>query len=177
MLSRLYDALEKASVMEGDEDADKAAKELGDDALTVLALGRGFAVKLYAAGDQDFNTAQALAHVFELARALNRFAAHKKAKKRGRPVVTPALAAFALVRDALGLFTMTPGEFHAEVKAKRLAALGLDRAMVEAKLAERAAARQSKDWAKSDAIRDELAAHKVEVLDLAEGVDWRVKLD
>ena len=49
----------------------------GIGTLTVLALGRGFADKFYAAGDQDFNTAQALAHVFELARALNRFAAHK----------------------------------------------------------------------------------------------------
>jgi cysteinyl-tRNA synthetase len=103
MLSRLYDALEKASVMEGDEDADKAAKELGEDALTVLALGRGFADKFYAAGDQDFNTAHALAHVFELARALNRFAAHKKAKKRGRPVVTPALASFAILRRIVGM--------------------------------------------------------------------------
>lgn len=177
MLSRLYEAREKAEVMEGDEDAEKVAKELGDDARAVLDLGRAFADKFHAACDQDFNTAQALAHVFELARAMNRFAAHKKAKKRGRPVVAPALAAFALVRNALGLFRMTPTEFHAEVKAKRLAALGLDRAMVEAKLAERSQAREAKEWARSDAIRDELATQKIEVLDLPEGVEWRVKLD
>ena len=177
MLSRLYDAFEKASAMEGNEDADKVAKDLGEDALTVLTLGRSFAEKFYAAADQDFNTAQALAHVFELARALNRFAAHKKAKKRGMPVVAPALAAFALVREAFGLFTMTPHELHAEVKSKRLAALGLDRADIETKLALRKAARDSKDWARSDSLRDELAAQKIEVLDLAEGVEWRVKLD
>ena len=72
---------------------------------------------------------------------------------------------------------MTPHELHAEVKSKRLAALGLDRADIETKLALRKAARDSKDWARSDSLRDELAAQKIEVLDLAEGVEWRVKLD
>ncbi len=177
MLSRLYDALEKAQAMQGDEEPERVAKDLGEDALAVLELGRGFTEKFLAACDQDFNTAQALAHLFELARAVNRFAAHKKAKKRGRPVVTPALRAFELLRSALGLFTMAPNEFHAVVKSKRLAALGLDRAAVEAKLAERTRARETKDWARSDALRDELAALKIEVLDLADGVDWRVQLD
>ncbi|MBM4357527.1 MAG: cysteine--tRNA ligase [Deltaproteobacteria bacterium] len=177
MLSRLYEALEKAEAMEGSEDAERVAKELGEDAATVLALGRAFADKFHAAADQDFNTAQALGHLFELARAMNRFAAHKKAKKRGRPIVASALEAFALVRRALGLFKMSPADFHAEVKAKRLAALGLDRAEVEAKLSERSAARDAKDWARSDAIRDELGARKIEVLDRPEGVEWRVKHD
>ena len=63
-----------------------------------------------------------------------------------------------------------------EVKAKSLAALGLDRSAVEAKLAERAAAREGKDWARADALRDELQSMSVEVLDQADGVQWRVQL-
>ncbi len=177
MLSRLYDAREKAEAMEGAEDADKVAKELGADAEAVLALGRAFPEKFHAAADQDFNSAQALAHLFELARALNRFAGHKKAKKRGRPVASAALAAFALVKDAFGLMAMTTADFHEQVKQKRLAALGIDRAAVDAELAARSAAREAKDWARADAIRAELAARKIEVLDLADRVEWRVKLD
>ena len=34
----------------------------------------------------------------------------------------------------------------------------------------------AKDWAKADAIRDELLAKRIEVLDLPDGVEWRVKL-
>ena len=176
MLSRLYDAREKAEGMGGSEDADKVAKELGEDAQAVLQLGRAFADAFYAAIDHDFNTALALGHLFELARSVNRFAAHKKAKKRGGPVVAPALEAFALMNESLGLVGMETAAFHEEVKAKRLAALGIDRAAVDQAIGRRAAARVAKNWAESDAIRAELAAQRIEVLDLADGVEWRVRL-
>lgn len=47
---------------------------------------------------------------------------------------------------------------------------------VEALLTERAQARKAKDFARSDAIRDELAALGIEVMDTAEGAKWRRKL-
>jgi len=177
MLSRLYEAREKAEAMKGSEGADQVAKQLGEDAQKVLELGRGFAERFHAACDHDFNTAQALGHLFELARAVNRFAGHKKANKRGGPVVAPALAAFALARDGLGLLAMETGAFHDEVKRKRLSALGIDRAFIEERLEARAKARTDKDWAAADAIRDELAEKHIEVLDLADRVEWRVRLD
>jgi cysteinyl-tRNA synthetase len=177
MLSRLYEAREKAEAMEGAEDADKVAKELGDDARAVLELGRGFADKLYAAADHDFNTALALGHLFELARAVNRFADHKKAKKRGGPVVAPALAAFALVRDAFALLGQETRTFHEEVKKKSLQALGLDRSAIEARIVERHDARKQKEWARADAIRQDLVQSGVEVLDLPDGTsEWRVRI-
>ena len=177
MLSRLYDAREKAEAMGGSEDADTVSKQLGEDAQKVLELGRSFEERLHAACDHDFNTAQALGHLFELARAVNRFAGHKKAKKRGGPVVAPALAAMNLVRDALGILGMETSAFHDEVKRKRLSALGVDRGFVEERLEARSKARADKDWAAADAIRDELAEKRIEVLDLADGVEWRVRLD
>ncbi|HHH11955.1 MAG TPA: cysteine--tRNA ligase [Sorangium sp.] len=176
MLSRLYEAREKAEAMRGQEDAELVAKQLGADAAAVLALGRGFAERFYKALDQDFSTAQALGQLFELARAVNRFAAHKKANKRGGPVVAPALAAFGLARDALALMGMDTAAFHDEVKTKRMGALGIDAAAVEQALADRAAARQAKQWARADAIRDQLAQKNIEVLDLPAGVQWRVRL-
>ena len=176
MLSRLYEAREKAEAMGGTEDADQVTKRLGPNANKVLKLGRSFAERFYAAVDHDFNTALAMGHLFELARAVNRFAAHKLAKKKGGPVVKPALAAFNLMRDALGLMAMDTTTFHDEVKAKRLAALGIDRVDIERLIEERGQARQSKDWARADAIRDELTAKQIEVLDLPDGVEWRVQL-
>ncbi|HZO11803.1 MAG TPA: cysteine--tRNA ligase [Polyangiaceae bacterium] len=176
MLSRLYEAREKAETMEGDEDAARVAKELGDDAQKVLELGKSFPERFYAALDQDFNSAQALGHAFELARALNRFAAHKKAKKRGKPVVAPALAAFHSMADALAILAMPSAEFHREVKQKRLSALGLDEAEIERLIGERSEARKQKDWARADAIRNDLVQKGIEVLDLSDGVEWRVRL-
>jgi cysteinyl-tRNA synthetase len=67
-------------------------------------------------------------------------------------------------------------DFHDEVKAKSLDALGLDAAAVETMLEERAAARASKDWTRADAIREQLDALGIDVLDQADGVEWRVRL-
>ena len=176
MLMRLYDARETAEAMGGREDADQVAQSLGGDAKKVLELGRGFTDKLYAAVDTDFNTAMTLGHLFELARAINRFAGHKKAKKRGGPVVAPALAAFASMRDALGLMAMDTSAFHDEVKAKRLGAMGLDVGYVQDKLQARSDARAAKDWARADAIREELEQNRIMVMDRPDGVEWRVRV-
>ena len=47
---------------------------------------------------------------------------------------------------------------------------------VEALLAEREAARQAKDYARADAIRDEIDAMGIEVMDTPGGTTWRRKL-
>ena len=103
----------------------------------VHELGRDFADRMYAALDEDFNTAMALGHAFELARAINRFANHKKAKARGGPVVASALVGLKRFAAALGVLTGTPEAFQDEVKAKRLPAMGLTRAEVEGLIADR----------------------------------------
>jgi len=175
MLSRLYDARENAEAMGGEGDPERIALEMGDSAQEVLRLGNAFEARFYGAMDDDFNTAGAIAASFELARAVNRFAEHKKARKRGGPVVVPALAAFDLLGEGLGLLAGGVAAFHDEVKVKRLKALGLDEAAVEAKLVARADARANKDWAQSDALRDELEARGIAVMDTPQGVQWRVR--
>lgn len=47
-------------------------------------------------------------------------------------------------------------------------------AFVEAKIAERAAAKKEKDFARADAIRDELLAKGVAIKDTREGVKWEL---
>ncbi len=51
---------------------------------------------------------------------------------------------------------------------------GLDCAAIETKLRERTDARADKDWARSDALRDELLEMGVEVRDGPAGSDWKV---
>ena len=176
MLARLYEAKEAASLMGGEEPAEQVAQSLGADAQATLELCDGFEERLYRSLDEDFNTSQALALACELARAVNRFSAHKKAKKRGGPIAARALAAFELLTASIKLLGDEPRDFINEVKRKRLAPLGLSEAEVEGLIAERAAAREAKDWASSDRIRDELDARGVVVMDTLEGAEWRVKL-
>ena len=158
------------------EKAEVVAEQLGADAVRVLELGQSFETRFYSALDDDFNTAQALGYTFELARAINRFANHKKARKRGGPVVAPALKALTHLKSALGLLNMDTATFQEEVKTKRLGAMGISRDAVEAKIAARIEARNARDWSQADAIRDELDAMQILVMDTADGCDWRVRL-
>ena len=176
MLSRLYEAREVAEAMGGAEPAESVAKAMGKDAQTLLDLGESFSERLYAAMDQDFNTALAIAHLMELSRAINRFGNLKKANKRGGPVVAAALKAFALAGEAMGLMRMSSEEFHAQVKEKRLAAMGIDPADVEKLIEDRGTARAEKNWDRADEIRKELEEKSILVMDQADGVQWRVKL-
>ena len=176
MLARLYEAREVGEAMAGEGDPERIAHEMGADAQTVLALGRGFPAAMYAALDADFNTAKALGLAFEVARAVNRFSNHKKARKRGGPVVAPALAAFRMLGEAIGLVSMETADFMEEVKQKRLAVLGLTPSLVQEKLDARAAARAAREWAAADALRDELEGLGIVVMDRPGGVEWRVRL-
>jgi cysteinyl-tRNA synthetase len=174
-LARLYEARDVAQSMQGSESAEDVIASLGDDAAEVYRLGLTFPERFYAAMDDDLNTAKALGAAFELARAINRFANHKKARKRGGPVVAPALDALVLL-NVIGLLSLDGAAFQDEVKAKRLGAMGVSQEQVEDLLRQRAEARASKDWARADEIRAELTSLRIVVMDRADGVDWRVQL-
>ncbi len=175
-LCRLYEAREVAEAMNGQEDARQVAKDLGEDAERVLALSESFEGSFIGALDEDFNTAKAMASVFELVRAVNRFANHKKAKKRGGPVVAGALEAFNLVSETLGVLAMDVDAFQEEVKEKRCKAMGLSREDIDNKIEARTTARANKDWAASDTIRDELDQAGVILMDSPTGTTWRLRI-
>jgi cysteinyl-tRNA synthetase len=175
-LCRLYDAREQAEAMGGQEDAAQVARDLGEDAQRVLELSSNFRDSFLGALDDDFNTAKAMASVFELVRAINRFANHKKAKKRGGPVVAGALEALKLVADTLSVLAMDVESYQEEVKNKRCKAMGITREYVEEKITDRTNARANKDWVQSDSIRDELDDAGVVLMDGSEGTTWRLRI-
>jgi cysteinyl-tRNA synthetase len=74
------------------------------------------------------------------------------------------LAALDQMNSVLGVL-----DLEREAKAD---AGGVDASMIEAKIAERAAARKAKDFKRGDAIRDELLAMGVEIKDRAQGTTW-----
>jgi cysteinyl-tRNA synthetase len=126
--------------------------------------------------DDDFNTAAAIGHLYDAFVLANKLLDEPKAMpkpERGR-----ALAAIA--RDAraigatLGIMRRPPAEFLLARRDRLCVRRKIDRAAVEARIAERAAARTGKDFKRADEIRAELKASGVELMDTPTGTTWRV---
>ncbi|GAA5785190.1 cysteine--tRNA ligase [Chitiniphilus shinanonensis] len=133
-----------------------ALKAVPADAVT-LDWQSPYAARFKAAMDDDFNTTEAVAVLFDLAHEANR---------QQSPALAGELKALAGV---LGLLGREPQAFlQAEVGEGEWSA-----ERIEAAIAARKAARAAKNWAESDRIRDELAAAGVVLEDGAQGTGWR----
>ncbi len=152
------------------------ARDLGEDAQALVETVERFAGAFGEAMDEDFGTGRALAELFELVRAVNRFANHKKWWKRSSALAQQALACFDLSGRVLGIGGRDSDAFFGELTAKLLTRAGLSQAEVDAKVAARDAARASKDWAAADGLRDELDGLGVVIMDGASGTTWRMRV-
>jgi cysteinyl-tRNA synthetase len=139
--------------------------------------------RVLSALDKDLNTPQALAVIADLGKAANEVVLFtEKAKKdksaqaAGRKLAAAARAAIAKACEPLGLMQASPSEFFARTRGQRLRVRNLSAPVIESKLGERAAARGAKDFARADAIRDELVGMGVEVLDSTGKTTWKVMI-
>ena len=76
--------------------------------------------------------------------------------------------------EVFGVFGEEPTAFLEGLRDIRALRSGIDMEKVNALLAERAEARAAKDFARSDAARDALAAMGVEVRDTPSGAVWDI---
>ena len=105
--------------------------------------------------DDDFNTADAIAAVFDLVRDINTNVIEKNPSKA---LCEGAAKLFDELTDVLGIVYNRKKE-------------SLDEE-VEALIAERAEARKNKNWARADEIRDTLKAMNIVLEDTPQGVKW-----
>jgi cysteinyl-tRNA synthetase len=135
-----------------------------------------------AALDDDLNTPVVLAALGEMMRVANETAMLAQKRKKDAAFVGAAgglgqlaLAAIGRLTQQLGLLCVPPAAYFARVRERRLSRRLLSAEAIEAKLQERAAARKAKDFARGDAIRDELLALGVAISDNADGgSSWTV---
>ncbi|PLX95947.1 MAG: cysteine--tRNA ligase [Desulfuromonas sp.] len=139
--------------------------------------GTELAAKFREAMDDDFNTAQAIGYLFEGIRTMNRLMATKKFRKKADLVasVRALYETFLDLGKVLGMFGSEPKAWLDQQRMAALADLDITAEQIEALIADRLQARQDKDFARSDAIRDELAEKGILLLDGAGGTDWKIK--
>ncbi|MFU8826873.1 MAG: cysteine--tRNA ligase [Brevefilum sp.] len=108
--------------------------------------------------DEDFNTASALGHLFDLVRAINQARAEKATDEQ----LETAQSIFKELADVLGLELKTPEQGTSDADA-----------FINLLLALRKDLREQKLYNLSDHVRDELANLGVIIEDSAQGSTWR----
>lgn len=125
--------------------------------------------------DDDFNTPEVMARIFELVRLYNGL-------NRRPGKITPAQKAVAEVffhwvknkGTWLALFQENPSEFLRVLDDILLQQKGLKREAIDELVKNRSQARSDKNWSESDRIRDELVGQGISLQDNLEGTVWEV---
>jgi cysteinyl-tRNA synthetase len=114
--------------------------------------------RFIAAMDDDFNTADAIAVIFEMIRESNSLAAAANPSKDFANAVLAVLSEFDSVLGLFYAFDAKSDDLDSEVEA-----------LIEA----RQAARSEKNWAQADKIRDRLNEMGIVLEDTPQGVKWK----
>ena len=134
----------------------EASPELGDHQDIWLHKIEQVRTQFTTAMDDDFNTANGIAALFELASLANMYLIEKHTEAKVLTVFMETLKELALV---LGIQVEVTEEVLDED--------------IDALIAERIQARKDKDFARADAIRDQLKEMNILLEDTAQGIRWK----
>jgi cysteinyl-tRNA synthetase len=137
-----------------------------------------FAMKFKAAMDNDFGTPEAVAVLFELAGEVNR---SKSAELAG--LLKGLGAVLGLLQDEPKAFLQWrapmrvtgPSMDAADTGSATVTVLPLSKEAIDLLIAERAAAKAGKDFARADQIRKDLAAQGIVLKDAPSGTTWEAQ--
>ncbi len=157
----LKDIAKAAGIGSTDAVVAETAKSLADGQAYESEAGR-IAQAIYESLCDDLNTPVAISHIFDAVRIIN----SAKDRKQALPAEDCAilLAVFDGIAD--GVFGLTEEE---EGGDKAAATIG---GLVEMVLEQRKKAKEAKDWATSDRIRDSLNAIGITIKDTKDGTEW-----
>lgn len=133
-----------------------------------------FKEKFTAAMDDDFNTALAVGHIFELIRDANRFLDSKPAGPKASELASKTEGLLSEAGGVLNIFRRNPDEWRSALMTSKK--IQLTEQEVLSKIKSREEARQKKDWAASDVIRKELDEKGIILEDKKDGTAWKIKV-
>ena len=132
-----------------------ASEKMSEEEAKLLEEAKGFIAKFDEAMDDDFNTADAIAAIFELVKFINTNVSAASGKEFLQALKDEVL----MLSDVCGL-----------IVEKKQEMLDSD---IEALIEERQAARKAKNFARADEIRNELLEKGIILEDTREGVKWK----
>lgn len=141
-----------------------ALREIDLSNLPAIDVNADSVVKFKQAMDDDFNTPEAVAVLFELAKALNR------SKKEGDSKTLQLAATLIELGAVLGILQQNPQEF---LTSSLAGAEQQDDQLIEQLIVDRNNARVAKDWAKADEIRDKFNEMGIVLEDKDGKTTWR----
>lgn len=148
-VERVYTCIENLEFMLGNASDIPASEELKEELDDCRKKFRN-------AMDDDLNTADAIASIFDIVYLANT----KLTSASGKEAINLCLSLIRELGDVLGLFVREKNN-------------SLDKE-VEALIKERNEARKNKDWATADAIRDKLKEMNIVLKDTPDGVKWSI---
>lgn len=131
--------------------------------------------KFLAALADDFNTALALGYLHELIRSLNRVLTQKNllAEAAALGIFQMGKSTILEIGQILGLFQMSPAIYFGRQKKRFLESRGLKEEEISSLIAQRDAARQSRNWALADQLRAQAAQWGIILEDGPTGTTWK----
>ena len=128
--------------------------------------------------DDDFNTADGIAVIFNAVRHANRIMDEKENEATSRKLVMSlSTIKWEILRmgAVLGIGNDAPEAYFQIQRESVLAQEVLDAKLIESLIAERERARQEKNWKKADEIREQLAAMNIVLKDRPDGTHWKIE--
>jgi cysteinyl-tRNA synthetase len=127
--------------------------------------------------DNDFNTAQAQAILFDTAKVLNKIERQlpENPSQDDIRLLRNTVIIFKTLAGIMGLLQENAVTYLSRKKAAQLERIDIDEATIVALIKERNEARAGRNWARSDQIRDQLLSKNIELKDGPEGTTWEIR--
>ena len=165
-LVRIYRTVQRVNSLLG-KDHRRESKNL--DGSLAEAQENAFPGRFNEAMDEDLNTPNAIALIFEKTTEMNK-KMDSGLDDTGREGLAKDLEQIFLAAKVLGILEENPEDFFEKIAASSNA---VDSEMIEKLIEERAKARAEKNWARADAIRGELKSLGIVLEDGPKGTTWR----
>ncbi len=167
-LIRIYRTLKRAENLAGETEVERDMIVPG---FLAGEQGNDFLRRFVELMDDDLNSAGAVGLIFEKTKDLNRMMDEFDEKQDSVLLRDIEKTCSTMIQAAavLGLLQKRPDDFLSAVEKE----VDLDDAHIEKLIQERAQARQDKDWARADAIRDQLLKEGIVLEDKSGVSTWR----
>lgn len=169
LLDRYYATAMRIQDFTGDAPNDDRTRE-GEVLLHMCMLVKE---RFHKAMSDDFNTAQALGHIFELLKEINRYLDSGPSGATAQGCLGKAKDVVDEMGGVLNIFNRSPEEWYCSLK--KLRKIPLSDEGLSTKIEERRMARKRRDWATADSIRKELEDMGIIIEDKRGRTRWRIR--